>query len=162
VIDHGNSQSSKIWIWRANLQSCLYISVYRESSTFLMRWDRCHGSRYLEIKERTFQCDNIDSIRPAMHSNGHVSNQELFKHHIFRNGWIVRAVQKRDGMKPTLVHIVWSIITCASLPRWALKFAFHEDLSLKYGPFGKLNGSNRFRACDLRHNYLSILYLKIR
>jgi hypothetical protein len=48
--------------------------------------------------------------------------------------------------------IVWSVSTCARLPRWVLEIAFYGSLFLEYGPFGKWNRSNRFRVCDWRHN----------
>jgi hypothetical protein len=56
--------------------------------------------------------------------------------------------------------IVWSISTCASLPRWVLEFAFHRGLSPECGCFGKLNGSNRFRVSDWGHNYFPFCTLK--
>jgi hypothetical protein len=53
----------------------------------------------------------------------------------------------------SLQVIVWSISICASLTCWVLEFAFHESLSPEYAPVGKLNRSNRFRACDWRRKY---------
>jgi hypothetical protein len=58
-------------------------------------------------------------------------------------------------------HIVSSISTWVSFPRWVLEFAFHGSLSPECESFGKLNKSNRFRACDWCHNCFPILYLKI-
>jgi hypothetical protein len=58
-------------------------------------------------------------------------------------------------------HYRLSISTCPSVTRWDLEFAFHGNLTPEYGPFGKLNRSDRFRVCDWRYNYFLILYLKI-
>jgi hypothetical protein len=41
--------------------------------------------------------------------------------------------------------MVWSIRTCASLPRWVPELGFQVDISLEYGPFEKLNRSNWIR-----------------
>jgi hypothetical protein len=40
--------------------------------------------------------------------------------------------------------------TCASLPRWVLEFAFQVGISLKSGPFSKLNRPNRIRLCGFK------------
>jgi hypothetical protein len=39
--------------------------------------------------------------------------------------------------------LVWNLRTCPSLTRWVLEFGFQVNISLEYGPFEKLNRSNR-------------------
>jgi hypothetical protein len=71
-------------------------------------------------------------------------------------------VMSRTPRRPPADSIVWSISTCPSLTCWDLELAFHRSLFPECGPFGKFNRSNRFLVCDWRHNYVLILYLKIR
>jgi hypothetical protein len=48
------------------------------------------------------------------------------------------------------LSIVWSISTCASLPRRVLKFDFQVNISLESWAFGKLGRSNWIWLCGFK------------
>jgi hypothetical protein len=72
-------------------------------------------------------------------------------------------VNRKAGRAVSLNDIVWEESTCASLPslpRWVLEFIFQVNISLEYGPFRKLNGSNWIRLCDFSKMIFLIWTLK--